>query len=243
MKTYGLVGKNISYSFSRNYFNEKFSAEKISAIYRNFDLQDLDELPLVLKGNPELAGLNVTIPYKEKVLHLLDEIDSEAQEIGAVNTIKFVEEGRLKGYNTDHYGFTESIKPFLKDHHNAALILGTGGASKAIAFALQKMGISYTYVSRSPKENDLQYEDLDKVILSNNQLIINCTPVGTFPESNAYPPVPAEHFTKEHLVYDLIYNPEETQLMKLARQQNATAVNGLQMLELQAERAWEIWNM
>ena len=243
MKTYGLIGRNISYSFSRNYFTEKFAKEGIDAEYKNFDLQEINLLPQILQQNQEIAGLNVTIPYKEKIIDYLDELDPVASEIGAVNTLKFLPNGKIKGYNTDHYGFSESLKPHLKPQHKKALIFGTGGASKAIAFALSQLNISFTFVSRSPKVGNLHYDQLTEEVLRNHKLLINCTPLGTYPNIEETPPVPTAHISQEHLLYDLIYNPETTHLMSLALKNKATVLNGRRMLELQADKAWEIWNL
>lgn len=242
MKTYGLLGKNISYSFSRSYFSEKFKAENISAEYLNFDLQDLSLFPGILKQHKNLSGMNVTIPYKEEIITHLDEMDKVAQAIGAVNTIKFLSPGKLKGYNTDYYGFMESIRPFLKPQHSKALILGTGGASKAVAYAFSQLNIFYSFVSRSPGPDDLSYTHLNEEIMKDFKLIINCTPLGTHPKVEASPPVPTQFLTSQHLIYDLIYNPGTTLFMKKALDQKATVLNGRRMLELQAEKAWEIWN-
>lgn len=241
MRKFGLIGRNISYSFSRSYFFEKFSREKIPATYENFDLQDISQFPKVLRDNPELEGLNVTIPYKEKIITFLDALDSVASEIGAVNTIKIEKSGKLTGYNTDHFGFSEAIKPFFKTQHSKALILGTGGASKAIAYALKSLGIEITFVSRKPSSRSIPYSQLDAELMTNHKVIVNCTPLGTSPNTSEHPPIPIEYITPEHLIFDLIYNPQVTELMKLAKLKGATVVNGRQMLEFQAEKAWEIW--
>ena len=241
MKTFGLIGKNISYSFSRTYFTEKFKKENIDAKYYNFDLEEINQFRDVIKEMPDLGGLNVTIPYKQEIITFLDDLAPEAREIGAVNTIQ-IKGNRLIGYNTDYIGFSESIKPLLKSHHNNALILGTGGASKAIAYALKKLGIEYKFVSRSSGKGKLGYDDLSEEVIKDHNIIINTTPVGTFPDVEEYPEFPVEYLTKNHLVYDLIYNPETTQLLALAKKQGATVKNGLKMLELQAESAWNIWN-
>ncbi|MEG9328834.1 shikimate dehydrogenase [Salinimicrobium catena] len=242
MLKYGLLGKNISYSFSRGYFTEKFRREGISATYENFDLQDISKFSEVLKKNPELQGLNVTIPYKEQIIPFLDELDPVAAEIGAVNTIKFINNGQLIGYNTDHFGFTEAIRPHLKEHHKKALILGTGGASKAVHYALKALGMEVRFVSRTPAEKVLSYYELNKSTFSEYTVIVNCTPLGTFPGTDQFPPVPTDFFSSKHLVFDLIYNPPVTKLMEIARSKGATVVNGQRMLELQAEKAWDIWN-
>lgn len=242
MKTYGLIGRNIDYSFSRKYFSEKFEKEKIPAEYRNFDLAEIGEFPKVFKAEENPGGFNVTIPYKEAIIPYLDRLDENARLIGAVNTIRIEADRSLTGYNTDFYGFSESLKPFLKKEHTHALILGTGGASKAVAFALEKLGIQYRFVSRSADNDKFSYQQLDEEILKQYLLIVNCTPLGTFPETEKHPALPFEWITEKHLVYDLIYNPPVTALMKKASEKGATTVNGLRMLELQAEKAWEIWN-
>jgi len=241
MKNFGLIGRNISYSFSKKYFTEKFRKENIQAEYYNFDLNNLKEFRDVIKETPNLQGLNVTIPYKQEVIPFLDDLAPDAKEIGAVNTIN-VNGNKLIGHNTDYIGFSKSLEPFLKSHHNKALILGTGGASKAVAHALKELGINYKFVSRSSGENKLGYEDLSEKIMKDYLLIINTTPLGTFPDVENHPQLPFQHITKNHLVYDLIYNPETTQLMKFAKKKGATVTNGLKMLQLQAESAWKIWN-
>ncbi|QED37430.1 shikimate dehydrogenase [Antarcticibacterium arcticum] len=242
MRTFGLLGKNIAYSFSAGFFNKKFAAEDIPATYKNFDLQDISEFPGVIKSHPELQGLNVTIPYKQEIIPYLDRLDPVAREIGAVNTIKFEKDGSLTGHNTDHFGFTRSIKAYLQPHHTQALILGTGGASKAVAYSLRKMGIEVKFVSRNLQAEGFSYDTLTAQHLKQYTVIVNCTPLGTSPNFTSFPPIPVEHLTSAHLIFDLIYNPAITQLMKLGIQQNATAVNGLHMLEFQAEKSWEIWN-
>lgn len=241
-KIFGLIGKNIDYSFSRTYFNEKFSAEKIDATYRNFDLSDISEFPSLLKDNPNITGFNVTIPYKEAIIPFLDEVENTATEIGAVNTIKISPDGKLVGYNTDFYGFSEALKPYLKPHHTKALILGTGGASKAVSYALKNLGIVVTNVSRSKSSQNYMYSELTPAIMEEYTLIINCTPLGTFPNTDHFAPIPVQLLTSKHLIFDLIYNPSHTKLMKLALNQHAKATNGLAMLEYQAEKSWEIWN-
>lgn len=242
MKTFGLIGKNIEYSFSRAYFSEKFAAENIPAVYLNFDLSEVSEIAKVLVEYPDIAGFNVTIPFKEKIIPYLDELDETAEEIGAVNTIKICGNGSLKGYNTDYSGFTEALRPKLEKQHTAALILGTGGASKAVAFALKQLGIEFKYVSRTASHEKIVYTELNKKHFDKYKLIINCTPLGTFPNISEIPPLPPELLSKDHLIFDLIYNPPVTRLMKLAAQQGSTVMNGQRMLELQAEQAWEIWN-
>ncbi|MGY5847607.1 shikimate dehydrogenase family protein [Salegentibacter sp. HM20] len=241
MKTYGLVGRNIDYSFSRKYFNTKFEREKIPAKYLNFDLASIEEFRKIFEENEAVSGLNVTIPYKQEVISFLNKLADAAAEINAVNTIKIEKDGSLTGYNTDYIGFTEAIRPHLKNVHQNALILGTGGASKAVAYALKKINIGYHFVSRRPGQNIIRYGELDKSHLTDFQIIVNSTPLGTFPKVDACPPIPFENLTENHLVFDLIYNPAETRLMKLAKEKGAQTLNGLRMLELQAEAAWEIW--
>ncbi len=235
MKVYGLLGRNISYSFSRSYFEEKFKKENLQHEYKNFDLNKINELKKVIK-NPEIQGLNVTIPYKEEILPYLDELDPIAKEIGAVNVIKFCEGQKLKGYNSDYFGFMESLKPLLNDTIKKALILGTGGASKAIAYALKELGINHVNVSRNPDFKELNYTDLNKEIIQEHKIIINCTPLGTYPDVENHPDIPYEYLTNDHILFDLIYNPQETTFMKKGREKNAKVSNGLQMLIFQAER-------
>ena len=241
MKRYGLLGRNISYSFSQGYFTKKFKDLGLQDhSYENFDIQDVGEFKNVL-AQDNLKGLNVTIPYKQDVIPYLDELDEKAAKIGAVNTIQFSEEG-LKGFNTDAYGFQKSLEPFLKPHHKNALILGTGGASKAVRFVLDQLGIANTYVSRSKKEGQYIYKELDQSILEKNTLIINCTPLGTYPNIEDKPALPYQYIGPDHLLYDLIYNPGKTSFLAMGEANGATICNGLKMLEQQAEKAWEIWN-
>ncbi|MDT0642892.1 shikimate dehydrogenase [Zunongwangia sp. F363] len=242
MKVYGLLGRNIDYSFSRSYFSEKFQKENINAEYRNFDIAEIGKFPDVLKQNKHLKGMNVTIPYKQAVIKYLDGLDENAEEIGAVNTIKIESNGKLTGHNTDFYGFSESLKPLLRAHHSHALILGTGGASKAVAFALKNLGITFRYVSRTPEKGQLIYADLSEEIFRKYSIVVNSTPLGTFPSTEECPDLPYENFTEKHLAYDLIYNPSTTKFMELAAKNGAKTINGSKMLRLQAEKAWEIWN-
>ena len=244
MKKLGLLGRHISYSFSRSYFNAKFEKENLSGFsYKNFDIDSITMFPDILKNNPELIGMNVTIPYKEVVMPYLDKLDQKAREIGAVNTIKISKDRTLTGYNTDCYGFKNSLKPALKHHHKKALILGTGGASKAIAYSLKELGIAYSYVSRKLKSDvKFTYNMLTDSIIKEHQIIINCTPLGTFPNIDNCPEIPYEALGSTHILFDLVYNPEETKFLKQGKDQGATTINGLNMLKLQAEKAWEIWN-
>lgn len=242
-RRFGLLGRNISYSFSKGYFTEKFSKEHFEGCtYENFDIQEINEFTELVKNNPDLNGMNVTIPYKEAVLPFLDKLSKNATEIGAVNTIKFTKKGKLKGYNTDYYGFLKSLEPLLKPYHKKALILGTGGASKGVAFALDQLDIAYTFVSREAKQNCIDYSLINATTFDNYQIIINCTPVGTSPNVDLFPLIPYEYFTEKHIAYDLIYNPAETQFLSKAKAQGAQIKNGLDMLIFQAEKAWKIWN-
>jgi shikimate dehydrogenase len=238
---YGLLGKDISYSFSQGYFAKKFVELKLNDhSYENFDIPGISEFKALVTQR-HLKGLNVTIPYKEQVTMYLDDLDADAKKIGAVNTIKFTKKG-LKGYNTDAYGFQKSIEPFLKPHHKKALILGTGGASKAICFVLERLGIEYTYVSRTKKEHQFTYKELSKEIMLAHSIIVNCTPQGTFPNINDKPDLPYQHLNEKHLLFDLIYNPDKTAFLIEGESKGTKICNGLKMLQLQAEKSWEIWN-
>ncbi|MDL2264785.1 shikimate dehydrogenase [Parabacteroides sp. OttesenSCG-928-G21] len=246
MDKYGLIGYPLGHSFSKTYFNDKFAAENIAAEYVNFEIATIKDLKHVLRENPNLKGLNVTRPYKTQVISFLDDIDEDAKIIGAVNVIK-ITKGRfgkikLKGYNSDVVGFRNSIDPLLIDHHRKALILGTGGAAKAVAQGLKQLGIGFTYVSRKPFESALTYEELSPKIMEQYTIIVNATPVGMFPNVNECPPIPYDLVTAKHLLYDLIYNPDETLFMKKGKEQGALVKNGLEMLLLQAFAGWEIWN-
>ncbi|MCG8883399.1 shikimate dehydrogenase [Tenacibaculum finnmarkense] len=244
-KMYALVGKNISYSFSKGYFTNKFKELGLeTSEYVNFDIQSIEELSAKIKENKTiLKGMNVTIPYKLDVFNFLDEIDKKARKIGAVNTIKISKKGKLIGFNTDVYGFKKSLKPLLKNYHKKALILGTGGASKAVAYVLKKLGITYYFVSRNPKgKKEVSYQSLSKEIIETHHLIINCTPLGTHPNIKDCPDIPYQFIGKKHLLFDLIYNPEITTFLSKGQEKNAAIKNGLEMLEQQAEKAWKIWN-
>lgn len=244
-KRFGLLGKDISYSFSRKYFTEKFKVLGLTQFeYVNYDLERIENFNKdVLKDLNFLGGVNVTIPYKQSVIGYLDSIDEEAQKIGAVNTIKILEDKSLRGYNTDAYGFETSLKSCWRGNEQGALILGTGGASKAIAHVLEKLGVSFLFVSRKKSsKNVISYQEVNKEILAAHQMIINCSPVGTFPDIEAKPDLPYEFLTDKHLLYDLIYNPERTAFLKMGVKAGAIICNGRSMLEHQAERSWEIWN-
>lgn len=245
-KLYGLIGKTLKHSFSQKYFRQKFIKENIgSSDYLLFELESIHEFPSLLANNPDLRGLNVTIPYKLEVMQFLDEIDSKSKEIGAVNTIKFFDD-KIIGYNTDYLGFKQSLLDWILPpyHQYKALVLGTGGASKAVIAALQDLNISYQYVSRTADQFAVSYQDLQSknAILQEHQLIINTTPLGTSPNIDEAPPIPYEALSNQHFLYDLVYNPAETLFIKLGKEKGAKTKNGLEMLELQAEKAWEIWN-
>jgi len=241
MKTLGLIGYPLSHSFSKKHFSEKFERENIEGLqYELFPLESIEEFPDLLKKNPDIVGLNVTIPYKEAVIPYLDEID-ESAAFGAVNTIKF-ENGKLRGFNTDVYGFEHSIKPLLQAHHTAALILGTGGAAKAVASVFGRLRIAYKYVSRTPSEGQFSYKNIDENTIKNHTVIVNTTPLGMYPNAEYCPRLPYEKLSDKHLFYDLVYNPNVTTFLKNGKKQGTSIKNGLDMLYLQAERAWEIWN-
>jgi len=236
---FGLLGKDIAYSFSQTYFNKKFEQLKLSEFsYENFDLKRIEDFQTLEPLS--LRGFNVTIPYKEAIIPYLSRIDAVAAEIGAVNTVK-IDGDSLVGYNTDAYGFEQAICPYLAPHHQRALVLGTGGASKAITYVLAKKNISYTMVSRTPTANQLAYDDLNAAVLQHYQVIINCTPVGTFPQVDRKPALAYHALNADYLLFDLIYNPSRTAFLTAGELQGATAVNGAMMLTYQAEKAWEIW--
>ena len=247
MKTYGLIGYPLGHSFSQRYFTEKFENESINARYLNFPISYMDDFPELFTHHPYLAGLNVTIPYKEQVFRFINEVDPVAEKIGAVNVIKITWDNlnyTLKGYNSDITGFKKSIFPLLTIDHKKALVLGTGGASKAVVAALEQLNIDFRHVSRTPEdENTLSYEQLNEDIISEHKLIINTTPLGMYPKTDACPDIPYEALTPGHLLYDLVYNPEETLFLKKGKEKGAKTKNGLEMLHLQAEEAWRIWNL
>lgn len=253
MDTYGLIGFPLKHSFSTGFFTDKFRKENIDAEYLNFEIEDILDIRRVILFNQRLKGLNVTIPYKEKVKPFLNKISAEAEKIGAVNVIKVIRKPgdmyfyELTGYNTDYIGFKDSLTPLLKPGVNyKALILGTGGASKAVSQALTDIDIEWSYVSRSKSKNNkgrvISYSELSQEIMHTHNIIINASPVGTFPEIESCPDIPYNHLTPEHILYDLVYNPEETMFLRKGKEKGATTKNGLEMLELQALAAWEIWN-
>lgn len=247
MKTeFGLIGHPLSHSFSQRYFREKFSQLGLSDHdYHLFDLNSIEELTSTLKHYPNLVGLNVTIPYKQAVIPYLTQLDASAQKVGAVNVIRIKGDERI-GYNSDYYGFKQSLEPWLPKPFSqfSALILGTGGASKAVKAALVDLDIPFQLVSRKKSVDTLSYEQLnaDPRLIANHKLIINTTPVGMHPHSLEYPDIPTHLLTDQHFVYDLVYNPEKTMLLSKAQSQLARIKNGLEMLHLQAEKSWEIWN-
>ena len=276
MTTYGLIGYPLGHSFSRKFFTEKFEKEGIDAQYLNFEIPSIEEFPEIIKNNPELRGLNVTIPYKQQVMQYLDEISEEAKAIGAVNVVRIERpspqptpimgretmrnagnkpdglpikgdmseglRGSLIGYNSDVIGFVESIRPLLKPHHKKALILGTGGASKAIRYGLEeKLGMETLFVSRSAREGIITYEEVTAEVLKEYEVIVNCSPVGMYPHVDECPALPYEAMNENNLLYDLVYNPLETLFMKKGAEQGATVKNGLEMLHLQAIASWKFW--
>ena len=245
MDKYGLIGYPLGHSFSISYFNQRFADEGINAKYINFEIPSIDELPEVLAKNPELKGLNVTIPYKEKVIDFLDSVSPEARAIGAVNVIKVTHKGKktlLKGFNSDVIGFTQSIEPMLEKCHKKALILGTGGASKAIDYGLRSLGLETVFVSRYERPGTVQYDKLKPEDVKEYNVIVNCTPLGMYPKTEECPLLPYEAMDSNNLLYDLIYNPDETLFMKKGKKYGATVKNGLEMLLLQAFASWEFWN-
>lgn len=241
---YGLLGKHLSHSFSQRFFESYFKEHKIDASYELIELSSPDALKDFMLGSvAQYQGLNVTIPFKEHLLEFIDEVSSEAQIIGAINTIKVGSNGKICGYNTDAYGFHQSIKPFLDFNHHRAIILGTGGASKAVAFVLEKLGLDVFFISRNPiGSKQFSYSEINAQMLSTCKLVINCTPVGMFPNSDNLIDIPYEFLTKKHLIIDLIYNPSETLFLKKSRESGAIVLNGDSMLHQQALKSWELWN-
>ena len=246
MKKYGLIGYPLGHSFSRNFFNQKFQSENIDAEYVNFEIKDIRELKDVLHDHPDLCGLNVTLPYKTAVIPLLDDLTVNARNIGAVNVIKFRRGnfGKLKliGHNSDITGFKQSIDPLLHELHTKALILGTGGASKAVFHGLKQLGVGATYVSRTKQNTGFTYDELTPAIMEQYKVIVNTTPLGMYPKVDECPSIPYDWITPDHLLYDLLYNPDETLFMRKGKERGAVVKNGLEMLLLQAFAAWDIWN-
>jgi len=245
-RLYGLIGNPLGHSWSKQFFDRKFRVEAISdAEYRLFQLAAVHEITELVNSTPLLCGLNVTIPYKTKVIPLLDKLDPVAREVNAVNTIKIIRDTNritMHGYNTDVYGFEESIKPMLQQHHKAAMILGTGGAARAAAWVLKKMEMDFIFVSRKPQNSSqIHYDSINMNLLEKFPVIVNATPVGMFPDTDGLPPLPYEHINPRHLLFDMVYNPAETLFLARGLQQKASVRNGLEMLQLQAEKAWEIW--
>lgn len=245
MKQFGLIGYPLGHSFSRAFFSEKFEREGIEAEYLNFAIPEIKQLPEIIRTHEELAGLNVTIPYKLQVIPYLAELSEAARAIGAVNVVKICREGdevRLVGYNADVIGFCDSLKPLLKAQHTRALVLGTGGASRAVDYGLRSLGIETTFVSRTPREGQLGYADLTAEVIDSHKLIVNTTPLGMYPKTDACPALPYPLLTAAHLLYDLVYNPEETLFLRKGREAGAVTKNGLEMLHRQALASWTIWN-
>jgi len=247
MDQYGLIGNPLKHSFSQGFFNDKFKAENIEAEYVNFEIPSVEDLPTVIKTNPNLKGLNVTLPYKEQVIPYLDNLSENARQIGAVNVIKIERskgKTKLTGFNSDIIGFKQSIEPLLqRAHHKRALILGTGGAAKAVYWGLKQLGIIPDYVSRTKSAKTiLTYDELNNDVMETHRVIVNCTPVGMFPHVDECPAIPYSLLTEEHLLYDLLYNPNETLFMQRGKEMGATVANGLEMLLLQAFASWEFWN-
>ena len=245
MDKYGLIGYPLGHSFSQSYFNEKFQNENIDALYENFEIPSIENFPEIIETNPNLRGLNVTIPYKEKVISYLDVISPEAREIGAVNVIKVERKGKstyLTGYNSDVIGFTRSIEPLIEKYHKRALILGTGGASKAVNYGVKSHGSEAVLVSRQSKHDTICYEDITPKVIKEYNVIVNCTPLGMFPHTDECPNLPYEAMNTQTLLYDLIYNPDTTMFMQKGAEHGATVKNGLEMLLLQAFASWEFWH-
>ncbi len=245
MDKYGLIGYPLGHSFSISYFNQKFKDEHIDAVYENFEIPSIDLLPEILDSNPNLKGLNVTIPFKQKVIPFLDNISPEARAIGAVNVIKVIHDGKkikLKGYNSDVIGFTQSIEPMLERFHKKALILGTGGASKAIDYGLKSLGLETVFVSRYERPDTVQYQSITPEVVKEYNVIVNCTPLGMYPHTEECPLLPYEAMDNHTILYDLIYNPDETMFMKRGAEYGANVKNGLEMLLLQAFASWEFWH-
>jgi len=245
MDSYGLIGFPLKHSFSKDYFNNKFASEGINAEYINFEITSITELKSIIRDNPQLKGLNVTIPYKEQVIPYLDRLSDNARQIGAVNVIKIDRSKKkvvLSGFNSDIIGFMQSIEPLLQAHHKRALILGTGGSAKAVFYGLQQLGIDAAFVSRQKtSEKVLTYSELSSEVMGTHKVVVNCTPVGMWPKTEDCPDIPYQLLSTEHLLYDLLYNPNETLFMKKGEEQGSSVKNGLEMLILQAFAGWIFW--
>ncbi|MXV14690.1 shikimate dehydrogenase family protein [Hufsiella ginkgonis] len=258
MKKFGLIGFPLSHSFSKEYFTKKFKEEGLEDhVYELYPLPNINQLEALIRSEPGLCGLNVTIPHKIGVMFYLDKVDEAAKEIDAVNCIKILNnkpmesffsgeisfmQVNLHGYNTDAYGFETSLAPLLKKHHKKALVLGNGGATRAVIYVLKKLHIEFTVVSRRPVRKQITYEQLNKQVMAEHTLVINTTPLGMSPNYHTCPAIPYEYLTGKHLLYDLVYNPEETEFLRRGKEQGAAIKNGMEMLHLQAEKSWEIWN-
>jgi len=245
MERYGIIGKPLGHSFSQKNFTEFFRRTGRDAVYEPFVLDSIEAFPALVAAHPDFVGLNVTIPYKQAVMPYLDAIDPAAADIGAVNVVKvehWHERTFLTGYNTDILGFTRSIQPLLKEHYTRALILGTGGASKAVEHGLRSLGIATTFVSRTPRGKMLCYDDLTPAVMARYNVVVNATPLGTFPDTDCCPDIPYSLLTAGHLCFDLVYNPDKTLFLQKAEAQGATIKNGLEMLHIQADEAWKIWS-
>lgn len=247
MRFYGLIGKSLEHSFSPVFFKEKFEKEGITNCFYNlYPLKNIDEFNYLINDFTELSGLNVTIPYKQEIIPFLDRLDPNAKQIGAVNTIKFhwnQNKLELIGYNTDYLGFMDSLKPLLKPIHKKALVLGTGGASLAVTFALKQLGIDFQMVSRTAKgANSIDYNSLTNEIIKEHKIIVNTTPLGMYPRIDQSPNIPYQAIAREHILFDLIYNPKQTEFLGKGKVQGATIKNGFEMLVNQAEYSWKIWN-
>ena len=239
MRSFGLIGRTLGHSFSQRYFTEKFRQEGIDAEYRNYEMPDASGVSPLIESVPDLVGLNVTIPYKRDVIPLLSSLNDEARAIGAVNVIRIRD---MRGFNTDVVGFRESLRPLLQPHHTRALVLGTGGASLAVKHGLHQLGIETQSVSRTRTRDTITYSDIDAEVMKSHTIIVNCTPLGTYPNIDECPDIPYHMLTSRHLLFDLVYNPAETLFLRRGREQGATVKNGYEMLVLQAEAAWRIWN-
>ena len=243
IKLFGLIGRNIDYSFSIKYFSEKFKRNNLNdCVYLNYDLKEINDFNKIINKNPSLKGLNVTIPYKKTIIPFLDELSDEAKAINAVNTIVFESSGRKIGHNTDYLGFNKALKEKCKSRPENALILGSGGASEAVKYVLNKIGCDFKIVSRHPDKNQIGYYQITKEIIKKTNLIINTTPVGTYPKINEAPNIPYKYLDSEHLLFDLIYNPRETEFLKRGKTNGCRITNGYKMLEYQAEKSWELWS-